>query len=474
MSLLPLVVDLDGTLVQTDMLHESALTALRAHPMAMFSAPLWLLRGKASLKHELAKRTTFDPALLPYNQQLLIWLKAQKAEGRTLVLCTASDSAIATRIAVHLEIFDDVIASEGVVNLAGQRKAQALISRYGEKGFDYAGNSNADLKVWPSAREAIVVNATAATMKQAVAQGNVAKIVPREAAMAAALLRTLRTHQWLKNLLLFVPLLAAHQLGNLDAWSALVLAFLSFCLCASSVYIANDLLDLESDRLHPRKRARPFASGDVSIVSGLMLCPVLLLASLSVGSQVGGTFLPWLAVYFLLTCAYSWSLKRIMLVDCLTLAILYTLRIIAGAAAIGNTLSFWLLAFSAFMFLSLAFVKRYAELEVQRIDGKEKVHGRGYLTSDASLIQTFGIASGYASVVVLALYLNSEAVLKLYGNPQIVWGGVVIILFWISWMWMQAHRGLMHDDPLVFAVKDKASLLSGAAVAAILVAGTLQ
>jgi 4-hydroxybenzoate polyprenyltransferase len=253
----------------------------------------------------------------------------------------------------------------------------------------------------------------------------------------------------------------------------LILAFLSFSLCASSVYIVNDLLDLESDRQHPRKRHRPFASGLVPASIGVVLAPLLLLGSLALAQHVGGHFVPWLLFYFVLTCAYSWRLKSLMLVDCLTLAMLYTLRIVAGAAAMSMGLSFWLLAFSVFLFLSLAFVKRYAELEVQILQGKQKAHGRGYYTSDASLLQTMGITSGYAAVLVLAFYLNSEAVISLYKSPEIIWGTVPVMLFWISWMWMKAHRGEMHDDPLVFAVKDKASLLAGVVFAAILATGAV-
>jgi len=263
------------------------------------------------------------------------------------------------------------------------------------------------------------------------------------------------------------------MLGDLDAWLALLLAFVAFSLCASTVYIANDLLDLESDRQHPRKCKRPFASGVVPVWMGVALAPFLLLASLGLASLVGGPFLAWLIVYFVLTCAYSFGLKRLILVDCLTLAVLYTLRIIAGAAAADHLLSFWLLAFSVFLFLSLAFVKRYAELQVQMQTGKTKVHGRGYFTTDAPLVQMLGVTSGYASAVVLALYLNSDVVRQLYVTPEAVWGAVPVMLFWVSWIWMKAHRGEMHDDPLVFAVKDPASLLAGAAFGVALLLGSV-
>lgn len=389
------------------------------------------------------------------------------------MLCTATDATIAQAIADHLGLFDEVIASDGSTNVAGAHKAQALRERFGQGGFDYAGNAAPDLPVWAQARKAIVVNGNAALVQKAQGIAEVEHIFPPQSAGISTLRRMLRVHQWLKNLLLFVPLLAAHQLGNGPAWLALLLAFASFSLCASSVYIANDLLDLESDRLHPRKRLRPFASGQMPVWQGVVFAPLLLLASLLLATFVGGQFLPWLLAYFVLTCAYSWGLKRLVLVDCLTLALLYTLRIVAGAAAVGQALSFWLLAFSVFLFLSLAFVKRYAELEVQVLSGKQKILGRGYHTTDAPIVQTMGIVSGYASVLVLALYLNSDAVLRLYRAPQVIWGAVPVMLFWVSWMWLQAQRGQMHDDPLVFAVKDRASLAAGVAFVAIIAAGAV-
>lgn len=453
------------------MLHESALWMLRDSPLDVLRMPGWLMGGKASLKRKLADRATFNPASLPYNEELLAWLEEQREEGRTLILCTASDASIANAIAEHLGVFDEVMASDGKVNLAGRHKAEALERRFGGRGFDYVGNSTADLAVWEHARRAIVVNASEAITRKAHTLCEVEEVFPGTRPGFKALRRTLRVHQWMKNLLLFVPLMAAHAFSSIEPWVSLILAFVSFSLCASTVYIANDLLDLESDRLHPRKRTRPFASGLVPAWMGVVLAPVLLLVSLLLGARVGGHFLPWLLFYFFVTCAYSWWLKRLVLVDCLTLAMLYTLRIVAGAAAAGITLSFWLLAFSVFLFLSLAFVKRYAELQVQILNGKLKAHGRGYLTSDAPLIQMLGITAGYAAVVVLSLYLNSEAVLALYREPEIVWGAVPAILFWVSWMWMQAHRGHMHDDPLVFAVKDRASLASGLIFGVVLAIG---
>ncbi|MPQ57277.1 UbiA family prenyltransferase [Duganella sp. FT27W] len=469
----PLIVDLDGTLIHTDMLHETALRVSRDSPLDVLRIPLWLSQGKAVLKTRLAGRTDFDPAALPYNLPLLDWLKEQRAAGRRLILSTATDRSIADNIAAHLGVFDEVMASDGVTNLAGSNKAAALEARFGAHGFDYAGNSSADLAVWRRARRAIVVNGSTRLTAQATGLCKVEREFPPQPRGLKSWSKVLRVHQWLKNLLLFVPLLAAHQVDSGAQWGTLLLAFISFSLCASTVYIANDLLDLESDRQHPRKRLRPFASGAVPAWMGVLLAPVLLAVSVILAWRVGGSFLPWLSVYFLVTCVYSWGLKRVMLVDCVTLAVLYTLRIIAGAAAIGQMLSFWLLAFSVFLFLSLAFVKRYAELHGQELGGKTKVQGRGYYTSDAPLIQTMGVTSGYSAAVVLALYLSSDVVVMLYRQPEIVWGAVPVLLFWISWIWMQAHRGNMHDDPVVFAIKDRASLLAGLVFGLIIVAGAM-
>jgi 4-hydroxybenzoate polyprenyltransferase/phosphoserine phosphatase len=473
LELRPLIVDLDGTLINTDMLHESVLSLLKNAPLQILLIPLWLYKGKAILKSNLATLADFDPNLLPYNETLITWLKQKKIEGRVLVLCTATDITIANKIAEHLGIFDEVIASDGVNNLAGENKALALKKRYGEGAFDYAGNSKADLAVWKVSHAAIVVNAGKRLEAKAKALFEVEKIFTCESKSLSGSFRMLRIHQWMKNLLIFVPLLAAHQYGNIESWVTLAYAFVSYSLCASVVYIANDLLDLESDRLHPRKRKRPFASGQIPVWIGVLIAPLLLTVSVILGAFVGKMFLLCLGFYFALTCVYSCLLKRLILIDCLTLAMLYTLRVVAGAIALGQFLSFWLLAFSVFLFLSLAFVKRYAELEIQQLSGNLKINGRGYHTSDASIIQSMGIVSGYTSVLVLALYLNSEAVVILYRFPELIWGAVPIMLLWISWMWMQAHRGNMHDDPLVFAAKDPVSLISALLVALVMIAGSV-
>lgn len=460
-----IAVDLDGTLALTDTLHESALRLLHDNSVNVLVLPFWLLGGKAALKAKVADRVDLDVATLPYNSVLIEWLKEERTAGKRIVLCTATDKRVAQAIADHLDLFDEVLASDGTTNNAGTNKRAALEAKYGVKGYDYAGNSAADIAVWAGARQAIVVNASDAIAKQVTQVATVSKVFPPQAVTLSHWRRVFRVQQWLKNLLLFVPLLAAHQISNIQLLSTLILAFVSFSLCASAVYMTNDLLDLESDRKHPRKRHRPFASAAVPIKAGVVLAPLFAIASLALGLVVDTAFTAWLVIYFLLACAYSLWLKRLALIDCLTLTALYTMRIIAGAAAVAITLSFWLLAFSVFIFLSLALVKRYAELQVQAQVNNSHAHGRGYAVTDAPLLQVFGITAGYAAVLVLALYLHSETIVTLYVQPQLIQFAVPLMLFWISWVWMKAHKGEMDDDPIVFAIKDRASLAVAAFIA---------
>jgi len=469
----PLVVDLDGTLIYTDTLHESAISLLREKPFHTLLIPGWLMGGKAALKAKLSSLTGFNPASLPYNHLLIDWLKEEKQQGRELVLCTATNEKIAQAVARHLDLFDMVLSTSDGKNLAGKHKADLLAQKYGHGGFDYVGNSAADIEVWKVARNGIVVNASQAVIRQARSVCNVKKVIGGNSVPIKTWVKVFRLHQWVKNLLLFIPLFAAHQVANAQSLSLLALAFLSFSLCASSVYIANDLLDLESDRRHPHKKSRPFAVGSVAVWKGVVLAPILAFASIGIATTVGTDFLAWLLVYVALTGAYSLWLKRLVLIDCLTLAGLYTLRVMAGAAATTVALSFWLLTFSIFIFLSLAFVKRYAELKLHESDSKARAHGRSYYTTDLPLVQMLGITAGNASVLVLALYLHSESVRQHYASPEFLWAVVPLMLFWVSWMWMKAHRGQMHDDPIVFAFRDKASMIVGAIVIVVFLAASL-
>jgi 4-hydroxybenzoate polyprenyltransferase len=473
MSSKPLVVDLDGTILRTDLLQESALSLMAASPMEVFKIPYYCFSGKASLKKVLATKVDIDAKLLPYNLEFLDWLKDQKSSGIQLILCTGSDELLAKKVAAHLDLFDDVMASNGVNNLTGQHKASALVERFGINGFDYAGNSEQDLPVWAVAQNAIVVNGSKSLYKKASKICKVSHHFLKNRTGLKLWARALRTHQWVKNLLLFAPMIAAHLTADFDAWISVFIGFLAFSGCASSIYLINDLLDLEHDRAHPRKRNRPLASGDLPFLHGILLVPLLLGLSLGLGSFLNDTFVMWLVIYLGLTTAYSFVLKPIIFVDVLALAMLYTLRIIAGAATLALSLSPWLLAFSIFFFVSLAFVKRYAELEIQILKATKKIRGRGYLTSDAPLVQSIGSASGFCSILVFVLYLNSPEVISLYQAPEIMWLSTPILIYWQSWMWLSAHRGEMHDDPIMFAIKDKPSLISGVMFLGVLLMGTV-
>ncbi|SFU17384.1 4-hydroxybenzoate polyprenyltransferase [Pseudomonas marincola] len=370
---------------------------------------------------------------------------------------------MAWKIAEHLSLFDVVLASDAERNLSADRKRDLLVEHYGEHGFDYVGNSHDDLQVWAVARQAYVVNPESGVERLARKQGNVEQVIHSNPSGLKDWLKALRLHQWMKNTLIFVPLLAGHQITNpLLFWHG-VLAFLLFGLCASSVYLLNDLLDLADDRHHHFKRNRPFAAGRLSIKSGLVAAPILLIAAF-VGAAV---FLSWafmlvLLAYYILTLAYSLSLKRMMAVDVIALAMLYTSRIIAGTAAFSMALTFWILAFSMFMFLSLALVKRYAELRDAREKGRtEKARGRGYYPNDLEMISSLGASSGYLSVMVLALYIHDQTTSELYANPQVIWLACPLLLLWITRIWMMTHRGQMHEDPVVFAIRDRFSLVVG-------------
>lgn len=454
-----LCVDLDGTLLDTDILYESLLVLLARNPLYLFLLPFWLLQGKAALKRQIATRTTVDPRHLPYNPKVLELLRTTPQRPR--VLCTASDQLLVAPIAEHLGLFEQVIASDGQRNLSGTRKAQALVDTFGERGFDYAGNGTVDLAVWARAAGAWVVNNGAALASAAAQRTQVLGHWPSPP-RPQAWLKALRPHQWLKNLLVFVPLLTAHRFLEAQAVADALLAFAAFSLCASGVYVLNDLLDLGADRRHPRKRHRPFAAGRLPLLHGLFAGPLLTLCGLAVALASSPAFAAVLLGYYVLTLGYSLHLKRIVMLDVVLLAGLYTLRIIGGTVAIGAELSFWLLAFSMFIFLSLALLKRYTELHAVLARGKTRANGRGYAVEDLPLLQSLGAAAGYCAVLVMALYINSPDSVELYRNPKLLWFICPVLLYWVSRAWVIAHRGTMHDDPIVFAATDRASQIVAA------------
>ncbi len=458
----PLCVDLDGTLVKTDILVESFLVLLKHNIAFAFLAPFWLLKGKAHFKQQIADRVEIDVSILPYHEALLDYLRNQRTQHRRLVLATASHAKFAQKIAAHLGLFDDVLASDGQKNLSGSKKLHELRHDFGEQGFDYIGNSRADLKIWPHARRAILVNPTAMVKHAAEQIGRVEHVFDDRASRLRTYLRAMRPHQWVKNLLLFVHLFAAHEWANFPLIVQTTVGFLSFSLCASSVYLLNDLFDLESDRRHARKRFRPLAAGAFPIGHTILLIPVLLLAAFGVALFLPVEFLFALATYYLVTMAYSLRLKRVTVLDVLVLAGLYTIRIIAGAAVVPEMPSFWLMAFSVFLFFCLAIIKRYAELLVLRGSGQAAADGRRYEVVELDTLLALGTSSGLIAVLVLALYINSPDIVRGYTYPQAVWLLCPLLMYWLARIWLVTRRGQMHDDPVIYALKDWRSRLAGA------------
>lgn len=462
---MPLCVDLDGTLVRTDTLLEGG-ARLMLSGQGLRSMARQRPSSRAALKQSLAGIVRLDPALLPYNDELLAYLQSEHAAGRRLVLVTAADVQVARAIADHLDLFDEVIASDGVLNLKGLAKANALSERFGAGKFAYAGDSPADLEVWRVAGSAVIVNAAPSVARAARLLTTVeAEFDSREPLLAAAL-EAMRPYQWVKNILVFVPLFTAHALGNLGGWLSAVLMFAAFCATSSGVYLCNDLADLSADRQHPRKRNRPFARGALPLLPGIGLAVALILTGL-VLAALGGGF-PSLAVYVVMTFCYSFRLKELPLVDVFTLAALYTIRLFAGGEATGHPLSFWLLAFSSFLFLGLALVKRVAELGAVTASGQGVVVRRGYTSADSAFLQMLGTSAVMASGIVLALFVQSEATAERYSSPGLLWALVPLLLFWQCRIWLATTRGTMRDDPILFAAKDKVSWLVAAAAVAVL------
>ncbi|MCZ7500354.1 UbiA family prenyltransferase [Agrobacterium tumefaciens] len=467
-----LVVDLDGTLLRTDMLYENFWSAFGSDWRCLFSAISALPRGRAHLKRHLACAATVDARFLPYNTKVLAYIKKWRRAGGRTALVTASDQQIAQGIADHLGIFDEVHGSDGKRNLKGATKAAFLEERFGETGFFYMGDTAADFPVWERAEKAITVDVPRKVRTKVEALCDTVEHLQSEKEIIRPYIKALRPHQWLKNLLVVVPMLAAHQLDGPTIASSIA-AFVCFSLIASGVYILNDLLDLSADRAHPRKRNRPFAAGTVPIAHGTLMAGALVGFGSFLAIFIGLKFLAVMIGYYLLTTAYSLHLKRLIVVDICMLAALYTIRIFAGSVATSIGISIWLLAFSVFFFLSLAAIKRQAELIDSAARGDLKPSGRGYHVDDLPIISMIAIAAGYVSVLVMTLYVNSPAVVRLYACPEALWGVCAILLYWITRAVMMAHRGLMHDDPVVYAAKDGTSQICAAIILAFTLGGAL-
>ena len=455
----PLAVDLDGTLIATDTLVEGAVVLLKRNPLSALRMLGWLTRGKANLKARIAEQAPLDAAHLPYRPQVLEYLQSERAQGRRIVLATAADARVARQVADRLGLFDAVLASDGELNLTGERKRRRLVAEFGEKGFDYLGNARPDIAVWRSARMAVLVGGSALLRRHVAGISTLGPILAGGHGGLAAYAGAFRLHHWLKNLLVFAPLLASHQIASLGLLTRTGIAFLAFSLCASAVYLFNDLMDLEADRHHPHKRGRPIPAGKVPVQLVLAALPVLLAASLALTLLLPWGLIAVISAYLALNLAYSLSLKAVPILDVLILAGLYTLRVIAGSTATGLWLSPWLLAFCMFLFLSLALVKRYAELMAMRAVDGARARARGYRLDDAELLASLGGGAGYLAVLVLALYIDSGTGNALYARPQVLWALCVLLLYWISYLWLMAHRKRMDDDPLVFAVRNPVSRL---------------
>jgi 4-hydroxybenzoate polyprenyltransferase len=470
---LPLCVDLDGTLVKSDTLLDGLCVLVRTRSEVLLRLPAWLTRGRAAFKREVTAQAPLDATSLPYNEALVLYLREQAALGRPMYLSTGADHVLADRVASYLGFFSGVFASDGSTNLTGVRKLRVLEEQFGRGGFAYVGNSRADLPLLMASSGAMLANPAAGLgsilRRKSVSVENVFR---DRVSTGKSLWSALRIHQWAKNVLIFLPLILAHAIGT-DRILQSLLAFFSFSLVASSTYIVNDLLDIASDRTHASKRRRPFAAGNLSILFGAGLAAVLFSGGVLIALDLAPRFMIWLLTYCCVTLAYSLYYKRVVIVDVIILSALYTLRLLAGAAAAQVTISDWMAGFAIFFFFSLALVKRFSELENLRAQGSAPSNGRGYQIRDMEQLRSFGTASAFASVVVFTLYINNPEVRNLYHLPQRLWLLTPLLIWWISRVWLRASRGQMNEDPVVFALTDPASLVAGIAVFLIAMSASL-
>lgn len=456
---LPLVVDLDETLVKTDTLLESLVVVLKRRPWQLFSIAWKLRQGKAAAKKAAEQAANLDVALLPYHKELLDLLKQEHAAGRKLVLATGSDESLGKKVMAYFGIFSEIVASDGTINYTGERKAKELVRRYGEKQFIYAGNGEVDVAVWRVAAGAIVISSDAKVLKAA---KQVTKVVAHFESAAhpwRALWTEIRSYQWIKNSLLFLPLLMGHQWSNTEAVLAAAVATVSFSLTASALYLVNDLFDLAADRRHPRKRFRPLAAGELPIRWGVLAVPVLLVAGVVCAFFLPISFLLVLGLYALGSLLYSFLMKEVVLIDVLWLSALYIVRIVAGSVATNVPISFWLLAFALFLFFSLALVKRCAELVSLQKSAQHRAAGRSYTARDMPLLVSLGASSGFLAVLVLAFYIDTGEARLLYDHPTWLWLLCPLILYWIIRTWFKTWHGQMHGDPIIYAAKDRGTWL---------------
>lgn len=468
-------VDLDDTLVRTDTLWESFVLLLKQKPWLASLLPFWLFRGKAALKRRFAEHIHLSPSDLAYHDDVLEFLRDRKIAGAEIVLATAADTRVARIVADHIGLFSSVLASDGTTNLVGHKKLEAIRRHAAGRAFEYIGDSAVDIPIWQSADLAHIVQRGATVVRTLPPGIRIGRIFDHESPNLQTILRLLRIKQWIKNFLLFAPLLLAHQLTEQRLiWVALA-AFFSFSFCASGVYVFNDLLDLDTDRRHPEKRERPLTNGMISIPLGMVLASICLLFSFAIATLfLPQTFLFILGGYLVLNGLYSFVFKRLLILDVIVLALMYAYRIFAGSVATDIPITHWLLAFAAFFFLSLAILKRFSELQLLKRETSDHVtRGRGYRVQDADTLRMLGLNSGFLAVLILTLYLNSQDVTGLYPRPMLLWGVVFALVYWIARLWILAERGSIHDDPLLFTTNDRASYAIGFVVLFILAAASL-
>ena len=468
----PLCVDLDGTLISTDTLSENTIGLIKKNPFYILLLPLWLAKGKSYLKDAIAKRSPLNPALLPYNQEIINFIK-QQPKSRTIILASGTNERIATAVANHTKLFSQVFASSINHNGTGTEKANTLIHNYGDKKFDYIGNSFEDLPVWRHARYGHIVSRSTNLINQARQEATIKKIFTAPPISYKTWLKQLRIHQWTKNILLFIPLITAHKIFEPNALAPTIIGFLSFCAMASTIYIMNDAFDLSADRQHLTKKNRPLASGKISLVKALQVASGLLITSYLLAIVfLTPSFIFWLSIYAVANIIYSLWLKKIIIIDVILLASLYTLRIIAGSTAANITTSTWLFMFALFIFLSLALIKRTSELVNLKKVGQKKSPGRGYKSTHLKVVALTGLLLGYTSLITLSLYIKSAQVQLLYTTPLLLWLLIPLLFVWISRLWKRTWQGQMQEDPIVFAIQDTISYATGITAIAILILAT--
>ncbi len=465
-GMVPLVVDVDGTLIRTDLLHEAALQFVAHHPLEAWRLLTWTLKGKATLKTALAGRIDCGPDTLPLCEEVVEAIRTAQGEGRAVYLASASDRRYVEAVAARVGGIAGVFATDAGSNLAGASKAERLTGAFGERGFDYIGNCKVDYPVWEAARTPLVVSSSSRFSRGVGRTFPHSRLLAQHSSRPRDYLRALRMHQWAKNVLVFLPLFAGHTF-DLESIGRTILAFLCFCMAASSAYIINDLLDLPGDRAHHRKRKRPFASGAIPVAHGPPLAGLLLAAALAGAALLPIWFFAVLVLYVTATLAYSLVLKRKLLVDVIVLGALYTVRVLGGVAAVGVEQSPWLLMFSLFLFLCLAIVKRCSELVARRAAGGLETVGRGYRVEDLYVLLGLAASSGFGAVLVVSLYITSPEVQELYAHPERLWLICPLLLYWVSRVVVLSNRGTLHDDPVVFALTDRVSWVVGILAAAV-------